>query len=462
MASLPDKATVLPADILRLIFDHHAGDYATLCAISLACRTWHELALPALYHTVDLSSHNLGRQPEHECSIMPVIYADFEGRYRPSDSRLVPRQRAFLRRIVACPDLAKYVQSFTWTLIWLDFDDEELQDIDRKTWEVFGWLNNVMSLDLASLHDVSFDEYVRANPKRLFPGVRELRLCGHMHRDLVSAIYTSLDPAKLHSLKLDYLQDDGALPDGSPMDVCFASENNAHCVAGGSFRWTQDLKDEVISEALAKKQESGKAFVFPGPMWFPCDIFASQPMDSLAHLQVKVIPYDSSLDLRSYLTTFDRVSRLLASTSLSLTSLVIIFSEPYHLSLEGLSQPNVCGTGRGRAKSQRAWVIRLAALFLEKMLAVLNEHSFPKLDNVRFEGFDVIETAPSTYLNMLRSDSTAAIDRSVRRVVRAAGCSRFPRAQLIGSSSIDHRQNFHGYECEMPSLEGLRHLLDDS
>lgn len=440
----------LPADILRLIFEHHTGDYATLRALSLTCRTWRTLAEPALFHHVDLSSHNLGRQPEHECEIMPVIYADFEGRYRPSDSDLVPRQRAFLRRMVASSELAKYVKSFTWTFIWLDFDEEELQDIDRRTWEVLGRLNSVTHLDLASLHDVHHDEYVREIPAKLFPAVRYLRLSGHMHRALVRVICASLDASKLCSLRLDYLQEEGALPDGSPMDDSFAQEQNPHCVANRSLRWDLNLRTELIGDDLLRRQESGAAFTFPGPMWLPCYLMASQTLRSLKHLQVMIVPYSRACDLRNYSTMFDKVCKLLTIASTTLESIEIVLSEPYSFSLEGLNQPGICGTGRARARSARSWVIRLAALLLEEILTTLDQNESPRLGRLQLKGFDVLENVPSS--------STAASD--VADVMRLVDCSRFDRHWLLQASSIDHRWVFGGFEeCEMPSLERFKELL---
>jgi hypothetical protein len=93
--------------------------------------------------------------------------------------------------------------------VWKDFDDDGLTDIDLQTWDVFSRMQNVARLDLASLHDISDQPYIRQNPARLFPAVTHLRLVGWMHRGLVRALVTSFDARKLDCLELDHLEDEG-------------------------------------------------------------------------------------------------------------------------------------------------------------------------------------------------------------------------------------------------------------
>ena len=172
----------LPPDVLQLVFQELAGHYEALLNVSLTCSAWQSLALPSVYREVDISSHNNGRQPQIECEVLPLVHADYDGQFRPRN--LISRQRTFLRRMVDQPQLAKYVKSFTWTLIWLDFNEWGLTEIDLQTWDVFSRMTNVTYLDLASLHRHEDDEYVRQNPAVLFPKVRDLRLLGWMHRGL--------------------------------------------------------------------------------------------------------------------------------------------------------------------------------------------------------------------------------------------------------------------------------------
>jgi hypothetical protein len=144
----------LVPDVLQLVFRELAGDNASLLKVSLTCRAWRSLALPALFQVVDISSHNNGRQPQHEDSVRPLVYADYDGEYRPQN--LVSRQRVFIRLLTNKPGLARYVKSFTWTLVWLDnwyelcIEDDTLTDVDRQTWDAFGRMVNVTHLDLAS------------------------------------------------------------------------------------------------------------------------------------------------------------------------------------------------------------------------------------------------------------------------------------------------------------------------
>jgi hypothetical protein len=203
LAKIPE---LLP-DVLQLVFQQLAGDNETLLNISLTCRAWRWLALPGLYQVVDISSHNNGRQPQHENEVTPIVYSDQRGEYHQRN--LIPRQRAFLRTMTEEPRLARLVKSLTWTLIWRDYGEGKLAEIDRQTWCVFGKMANVKHLDLASLHEVEDDNYVRHTPAGLFPKTRHLRLLGWMHRGLIKSILASLNPSRLLSLALDYLEDEG-------------------------------------------------------------------------------------------------------------------------------------------------------------------------------------------------------------------------------------------------------------
>lgn len=102
-----------------------------------------------------------------------------------------------------------------------------MAEIDYQTWNVFSQMKNVTKLDLASLHDVYSDNFMRQSPSHLFPAVTDLRLVGWMHRRLVKAILASVNTARLHTLALDCLQDEGAHPDGSSMSYGFANKHDA-------------------------------------------------------------------------------------------------------------------------------------------------------------------------------------------------------------------------------------------
>ena len=271
MSSNLQPTMSLPADALVLIFDEFADEYESLCNVGLACRSWRALSLPSLLRIVDLSCHNNGRLPERECSLRPVVYADYDAAFRPQN--LVSRQRAFLRFMVDRPGLAKYVKSLTWTLIWKDFKDDNLSETDRQTWNVFSAMNNVTQLDLASLHQIHNNELVRRNPTRLFPAVTVLRLLGWMHRGLVKAIIASIDTKKLCSLKLEYLQDEGALPNGAPMSFDITEEYAYHARRS-------DRSDTIDDKLFFAKKLVTHAY-FQAPCGYRSDCYRLVPCGRL-------------------------------------------------------------------------------------------------------------------------------------------------------------------------------------
>jgi hypothetical protein len=446
----------LVPDVLQLVFRELAGDNASLLKVSLTCRAWRSLALPALFQVVDISSHNNGRQPQHEDSVRPLVYADYDGEYRPQN--LVSRQRVFIRLLTNKPGLARYVKSFTWTLVWLDnwyelcIEDDTLTDVDRQTWDAFGRMVNVTHLDLASLHQIYEDEYIRQNPAMLFPNVRDLRLLGWMHRGLVRAIITSLEPRKLRSLKLDYLEDEGALPNGESMGDHIAMRHAHHARSGKPFdNWRPETNDgsEIYSDDLIIRQETGNAFVFPGPMWLPLHLLSAHAMVSLTHLQVKVAPFSRSVDVRSYNTLFRQTASFIAKTKETLKSLVIVFDQFPGLYPEGPRRGG-CGTPSGH----EPWCIKMSKLFLEQLLAALSENAFPQLEKIRFEGFHHLEN-----LNIYNAQmaGVAGVLRSVRECE-----SRFTNATFTDIKSLSGRKSCEGHDGGQRDVGTFAELLTTS
>lgn len=441
MTSDSSKMPELLPDVLQLVFQQLACDREALLNINLTCRAWRSLALPSVYQVVDISSHNNGRLPQFENDTMPIVYAHYHRSYRPRN--LLSRQRAFLRLMTEKPHLASYVKSFTWTFIWRenwDYEWDELTDIDRQTWTVFSEMANVTRLDLGSLHDVDDDGYIRQNPSTLFPQVRDLRLLGWMHRGLVKAILTSLHPGKLQSLKLDYLLDEGALPEGETISSDFAikAAHNANATSTGGRYPSPDgiSSSNIIHDDLFMRQETGRAYIFPGPMWLPLNLLSSYSLDSLTHLQVKVPPFEMKADLRSYLTLFRQTALFLIKVNETLESLNIVFGESLSLYEEHLEDG--CRTMRHyRSACYRPWCIKMAKLFIEQQLAALNEHAFPRLEKIRFEGFHLLKNASP-------HDADKADLASVLQSIRYC---RFSDATFIDISSVDSDQHsFLGYE----------------
>lgn len=313
MDATSHRDQALPADLMQLIFDQMVGDTQTLATAGLVCRSWRALSLRSLLEDVDLSSHNRGRIQELEdldldSSLIfgdgPVM-SDWSDHYRPAN--LVSRQRAFLRLVSDRRELALYVKRLAWTLIWVDFgedpDSEDLAETNMKTWDVFECMQNVTNLDLASLHDIGNKQYIRQNPARLFPAVTHLRLVGWMHRGLVKAIVTSLDATKLTSLKLDHLQDEGALPDGTPMPENLATAN-AH-ERGNPY------EDTGIDDDLWLRQEKGEAAIFPGSSWYPLRLLRQKTLSSLAHFQIDLGPLSGILDERNAITLAREIAKFI-------------------------------------------------------------------------------------------------------------------------------------------------------
>ncbi|KAK7211951.1 hypothetical protein V2G26_019129 [Clonostachys chloroleuca] len=317
------KTLALPADVLLLVFNALVGDTTSLVSAGCVSRLWRTLSLPFLLKDVDLSSHNRGRLPEYEDPTFAssrVVMSDYSDRYRPRN--LVPRQRAFLRLMIDRPELAIHVKTFTWTLVWYDTDEfgcdgDVMTDIDFRTWEVFGRLCSVTHLDLASLHQIGHEPYIRQNPDTLFPDVTHLRLVGWMSRGLVRAIVNSLDASKLVSAKFDYLQDEGALPNGEPIpqDLVWKTRES---------RYPDDLySHRGIGDELWHRQECGEVPIFPGPMWLPLRLMRSRRMSSIAHLQVSLSPFSDQADLRNDKTTFLETAAFVRSAKNTLKSISI-------------------------------------------------------------------------------------------------------------------------------------------
>ena len=306
-------------------------------------------------------------------------------------------------------------------------------------------MNNVTRLDLASLHDIHDDEFVRQNPSQLFPAVVDLKLVGWMHRGLVKAILASVNTARLRSLTLDYVQDEGALPDGSSMGVELAE-------------WcSSELGDTtgeptVVSQTLIDRQESGKAFIFPGPMWLILHILSTARLDSLTHLRIDVPPLSFQVNQQNYVTLFRKTSDLITVASASLRSLVIILGESKHLP-EDIARG--CGTGRLRlAQAYYHGRLRVASSYLYQLVTALSERPFPLLEHIRFEGFDRLEAAWAQAGNVER----AVVRTQAASVARAAQIADFERtfeairncpfaatASFTEIRSTNERPIFNGY-----------------
>ncbi|CAH0042845.1 unnamed protein product [Clonostachys rhizophaga] len=438
----------LPADILLLVFDALVGDTTTLVSAACVSSLWRTLSLPFLLKDVDLSSHNRGRLPEYEdptFALSRVVMSDYSDRYRPRS--LVPRQRAFLRLIIDRPELAMHVKIFTWTLVWHDTDEfscdgDEMTDIDFRTWEVFGRLCSVTHLDLASLHQIGYEPYIQQNPDTLFPAVTHLRLVGWMSRRLVRAIVNSLDASKLVSARFDYLQDEGALPNGKPIpqDLVWKTRDS---------RYPHDLYNhQGISDELWNRQERGEVAIFPGPMWLPLRILGRRRMSSMAHLQLSLSPFDDQADLRNDITTFIETAAFIRSAKDTLKSISITLGEATYLFPTEEDLRSMCGTSRVNLSNvYQPMCFDLTSSFLRLLLTALNGESFPHLTQVDLKGFRIIQTgAPGR-----------PVDRSTDLTWQYIRDCPFVDEDFTKTDNTDCRQAFSGYDIYL-SLEDLDEL----
>ncbi|KAF3020994.1 hypothetical protein E8E14_010152 [Neopestalotiopsis sp. 37M] len=403
----------LPLDILVLIFHHFVADSQTL-------------------------AHNNGRLPEYEHNDddfavpLRVVMADFEDNYRPRN--LVSRQRAFLRLMIDRPELATHVQAFTWTMVWLDFDEEALTDIDLQLWDVFERMKNVSRLDLASLRereerDMSDEPYIRQFPPTLFPAVTDLRLVGWMHRGLVKTILSSLKTENLCSLTLDHLQDEGALPgpDGKPLPEFVAR----------MYRHRGSDADVGVDDELWARQERGEAVIFPGPMWFPLRFLRQYRLSSFTMLHVKFGPFDTMVDKRNYVAMFHQTAEFIRSVKDTLKDISIELAEKpiLHDPIEVTHAHHICGTSRLRVPQYRSRCALITTTFMYRLLAVLTEEKYTHLKQVDLKGFSSLREKPPNLtqppnhqLTLERIDACPFVDRS-----------------CLDTENVDYRTPFEGY-----------------
>lgn len=348
---------------------------------------------------------------------------------------LVPRQRKILELITSKPEVAKYVRSFTWTLVWKDtWDDYHhetlLEDIDHQTWNVFARLTSVTHLDLASIHTIWEEPITRQNPSILFPKVTSLRLLGWMHRDLIKSILNSLDRPKLRSLSLDFLEDQGSHPSGYPMSADYAEEHSNPT----EWQHLTHLPSDTIPDELLQRQETGRAAIFPGPSWYPMRLLTSPnaaPLSPLTHLHLTIPSLAPNVDLRNTYTLFHSTASLIRESSPTLKSLTIILDEAHtHYS----TWEGTCGTSRLRYRGlYRPWYIRMTAIFLKILLEAIEESVFPDLEEMRFEGFHLLGYA-------------AAKEELLGGVREMIESCRFGDVDFTGKKLVSGRMGWVGFD----------------
>lgn len=171
-------------------------------------------------------------------------------------------------------------------------------------------------------------------------------------------------------------------------------------------------------------------------MWLPMHFLSACALISLTHLQVKVPAFSGVTDLRAYNTFFRQTADLVIKVRDTLQSLVVVFGQSRE-SYRDIGPKRECGTSRNsRLRCYRPWCILMAKLFLEPQVAALNEHAFPRLEEIRFEGFHLLEDA---------SDSEAA-DAGLASVFQAIDECRFVDTTFTSVQSFDEPYCFEGHE----------------
>ncbi|MCJ1363452.1 hypothetical protein MMC16_002559 [Acarospora aff. strigata] len=213
--------TKLPQEIQQEVM--RQSDKADLLNLNRASLITHDLSLPLLFHTVDISVHNFkGRVPQ---PVPPDVEADHPHRLPAKlDLALFPRQQCFIRTLVEQPQRGACVKSFTWTIMTVPESESKTGSgyvdhwRDEVVWRAFQTLTSLRSVDVCFLaHEREIDI-----PPPLFCSASSVRLVGVASYRLATAVLHSVNPSKLTSLALDNLQDLGQTNDGE--DVIPGSE----------------------------------------------------------------------------------------------------------------------------------------------------------------------------------------------------------------------------------------------
>jgi hypothetical protein len=328
-----------PNDIFLLILEQ--CEQSSVHKLSLTSKTVRAKCLPELYREVDLSSHNLGRFPANEDKFRIEQWSNMDDLNRPES--LLSQQRSFLRTITKYPKYAAYVRSLSWTLIWYDqYEEQVLTEIDYQIWNVFSRLERVEKLDLAALpQDKPLEQYTRQIPSVLFPLVKELRLTGWMTHKFVANIFDSSNLSELRILSLDALQEEGKLPDGSPMP----EEIN-------TGYWYSDWRAKLCKSRMTDSASTERDFgvIFPGPMWLPFLPLIGK-LASLQRLEIRIPPFEEARmgeDCPEYESYISVMAELVESVAQHLEKLVIDYSRRKRM-----------GTANSSNSSGRSYVLTI-------------------------------------------------------------------------------------------------------
>lgn len=219
--------------------------------LSQTSHVLHKLCIPLLYKSVDLSTHNRkGMVPTGRAPFETL--ADNPNRtHCKLDVAIFWRQQAFIRTLVDRPEYGKFVNSFTWSLLYTPEMDDDWNAIsvdawsDGVLWKVFQSFTNVMTVDIGFLRHYREIEI----PPPLFTSAMSARLLGHVSKRTAEAVLHSIDPMKLLHLALDNLQNFGKMSEGEDLPW--------------SIRASSPNRSETPESLDPEERRRG---VYPGPM----------------------------------------------------------------------------------------------------------------------------------------------------------------------------------------------------
>ena len=177
-------------DVLNLIFKMLTKDAARKA--SQTCKHFHDLIIPLLYHTVDLS-------------LDPLIDLYHVNPYHwpPNVKDVLVRQLRFARQVTCKPEYASFVRSFSCTINMED--DGHLGLIAGELW------SNPLIFSIFDKLDKATNIKINAGGRRLktepqldslFPSAQHIRLEGPMQYAFLTSILNGRDKALLQSLAL--------------------------------------------------------------------------------------------------------------------------------------------------------------------------------------------------------------------------------------------------------------------
>ncbi|KAH9204341.1 hypothetical protein DL95DRAFT_496954 [Leptodontidium sp. 2 PMI_412] len=179
-----------------------------LLVLAQTCSSIHGLAIRALYHHVDISTHHIAGlfQARNMFALAENPIAELPDEI----DHCIQRQRMFVRSMKLRPEYGAGVTRLTWTYFSQCNPKNDKPISDKPMWRALQRLTSVKYLDFAS---IAFQRE-RDPPPALFPVAEHIRLIGPMSFAFVRAILFSGQAERLVSLDLDNVLDLGQYKEG--------------------------------------------------------------------------------------------------------------------------------------------------------------------------------------------------------------------------------------------------------